>query len=242
MFNLLKLPLFLPTFWAVLFRPMRFFTDYHAHVRERPARFWTLNEERGADRHMGPVKFATLAIAFSNLLLPLVLNYGVQAGAISPDFKDFADWAQAQGYLEPLSVTGIWLIDGVIREVAFLLVFYSLAVLVALFSAGAVPVRFAAGFFFYWNAWSLFGAVADVGMILVGLFVPVYTTPVPMIIGTGVYAISVFMLLGFPVLFWPRITGASRGRVVFALLAGLGTWIAIIAVVAPLVVDVPNFQ
>ncbi|MGF1455334.1 MAG: hypothetical protein ACFB6R_08150 [Alphaproteobacteria bacterium] len=242
MFSLFKLPWFLPTFWSVLFRPLSFYRAYYEDVRARPDRFWTLNEERAGDRYMGPVKFATLAIAFSNLLLPVILTFGVEAGAVSPDFKQFADWAAAEGYLEPWSVTGVWLIDDLIREAALLAVFYSLGLLVALFSAGALPVRFVAGFFFYWNAWSLFSGVADAALIGVGQVVPVYDTVVPAAVAIVINAASVFMLIGFPILFWPRIAGISRMRVVIALLGGLAVWIAVLAVIAPFVVEVPDLQ
>ena len=65
---------------------------------------------------LGPVKFAALAITISNLVFPMFLALGVQAGAVSPDYVAFAEWAEEQGYLEPLGFTGIGILDDVSRD------------------------------------------------------------------------------------------------------------------------------
>src|SRR5512145_557038 len=100
MLQYLHLPLFIPTFVAVLLRPLAFFRAYHELVKTRPGSFWDLNAEKEGDRYLGPVKFSALAIAISNLLLPVFLSLGVEVGAVSRDFAQFAEWAEQQGYLK----------------------------------------------------------------------------------------------------------------------------------------------
>lgn len=241
MLQFLHLPLFVPTFLAILFRPLTFFRAYHQIVTTREASFWDLNAEREGDPYLGPVKFAALAITISNLIFPLVLSLGVQVGAISPNYAAFAEWAKEQGYLDPLSFTGIGIIDDFLRDLLVLLVFYGLGHLIALISAGKISARFAAGYFFYWNAWSLLGALMGFGLILISVFIPLFQTALPALIDTLIYLVSFFMFLGFPILFWPRIMDISWQRAAVALLGGLAIWIAAIAVLGPLIVDVPDF-
>ena len=170
--QLLHLPRFVPTLLAILFQPLTFFRAYHHLVTTREMSFWDVNAERAGDHYLGPVKFAALAMAISNLLFPLVLSRGVQVGAVSPDYAAFPEWAEAQGYLDPLSLTGIGIIDDFVRDLLGLLVFYGLGHLMALFSAGKISARFAAGYFFYWNAWSLAGTLTGFGLILISRLVP----------------------------------------------------------------------
>ena len=242
MLQFLQFPLFVSTFLAILFRPLAFFHEYHRLVTTREVSFWDLNAEQEGDRYLGPVKFSALAIAISNLILPWVLSLGVQVGAVSPDYAAFAEWAEEQGYLDPLSFTGIGTIDDFLRELLILLVFYGLGRLIALISAGKIPVRFAAGYFFYWNAWSLLEALTSFGLILISFFIPLFQTALPVLISTLIYLVSFFMFLGFPILFWPKIMDVSWLRVAVALLGGLAIWIVVIAVLAPLIVDMPNFD
>ena len=236
------LPLFVPTFLAILFRPLTFFRAYHQLVTAREVSFWDLNAEREGDPYLGPVKFAALAITISNLIFPLVLSLGVQVGAVSPDYAAFAEWAKEQGYLDPLNFTGIGIIDDFLRDLLALLVFYGLGYSIALISAGKISARFAAGYFFYWNAWSLLSALIGFGLILISVFIPLVQTGLPALIDTLIYFISFFMFLGFPILFWPRIMDISWQRAAVALLGGLAIWITAIAVLGPLIVDVPDFE
>jgi hypothetical protein len=241
MLQFLHLPLFAPTFIAVLFRPLEFFRAYHELVTTRQASFWDLNTERPGDPYLGPVKFAALAITISNLFFPLILALGERAGAFSPDFLAFADWAREEGHLDPLSFTGVGILDDFLRSVLVLIVFYGLGRLIALISGGRIPARFAAGYFFYWNAWDLLGALASFVLVLMGVFVPLYETALPMLVDTLISLGGLFMFLVFPILFWPRIMSVTRLRTAAALVGGLAIWIAAIAVVAPLIVDMPDF-
>ena len=241
MLQFLHLPLFIPTFLAVLVRPLNFFREYHQLVKTREASFWDLNAEREGDSYLGPVKFAALAITISNLILPLFLALGVQVGAVSPDFAAFAEWAKEQGYLDPLSFTGIGIIDDFLRDILVLLVFYGLGHLIGLISAGKISPRFAAGYFFYWNAWSLLAALVGFGLVVISVFIPLFQTALPALIDALIYLVSLFMFLGFPILFWPRIMEISRQRAAVALLGGLAIWIAVLAVLSPLIVDMPDF-
>jgi hypothetical protein len=188
------LPLFVPTFHAILFRPLTFFSDYRQLVTTREESFWDLNAEREGDPYLGPVKFSALAITISNLIFPLVLSLGVQVGAVNPDYAAFAEWAKQQGYLDPLSFTEIEIIDDFLRDVLVLLVFYGLGQLIALISAGKISSRFAAGYFFYWNAWSLLGTLMSFGLILISLFIPLFHTALPALINTLIY-----LLIRFPI-------------------------------------------
>jgi hypothetical protein len=223
-------PLFVPTFLAILFRQLTFFHAYHQLVKTREVSFWDLNAEREGDPYLGPVKFSALAITLSNLIFPLVLSLGVQVGAVSPDYAAFAEWAEEQGYLDPLSFSGIGIIDDFLRDLLALLVFYGLGHLIALISAGKISARFAAGYFFYWNAWSLLEVLVSFGLILIGLFIPLFQTGLPTLINTLIYLVSFFMFLGFPILFWPKIIDISWLWVAVALLGGLAIWLAAIAV------------
>lgn len=237
----LHLPLFIPTLVAVLFRPLAFFRAYHELVKTRPGSFWDLNSEREGDRYLGPVKFAALAIAISNLLLPVILSLGVEVGAVSRDYAQFAEWAEQQGYLDPPEFTGLGLVDDLIREVLVLAMFYGLGHLIALFSGRRIPARFAAGYFFYWNAWSLLGSLVSVAFILVAWIVPIFHTGIPSLVGQGIYFVGMFMFVGFPIVFWPRILDVSWQRATIALVGGMAVWIGVIAILAPLIVDIPQF-
>ena len=241
MLKILHLPLFVPTFIAIIFRPLTFFREYHQLVTTREISFWDLNAEQEGDPYLGPVKFSALAITISNLIFPLVLLLGVQVGAISADYAAFAEWAKDQGYLNPLSFTGIGIIDDFLGDILMLLVFYGLGHLIAVISAGKVSARFAAGYFFYWNAWSLLGVLISFGMVLISLFIPLFQTGLPAVIDTLVYLATFFMFLAFPILFWPRIMDISWQRAAVALLGGLAIWVAAIAVLAPMIVGVPDF-
>jgi hypothetical protein len=162
-------------------------------------------------------------------------------GALSPDFVAFAEWAERKGYLNPLKFTGISIIDEFLRDLLALLVFYGLGHSIALISAGKISPRFAAGYFFYWNAWSLLGTLLGVCMILVGMVIPLFQTALPALVDTLMYIVAAFMFLGFPILFWPRIADVSWQRTAVALAGGLAIWIATIAILAPLIVDMPSF-
>jgi hypothetical protein len=242
MMQFLHLPLFVPTFLAILFQPLAFFRAYYQLVTTREISFWDLNAEREGDPYLGPVKFAALAITISNLVFPWFLSLGVQVGAVSPDFAAFAEWAEVQGHLDPISFTGIGIVDDFLRELLSLLLFYVLGHSIAVFSAGKVSARFAAGYFFYWNAWSLLGTLAGFGLILISVVFPLFQTPLPALIDALIYLVSTFMFLGFPIVFWPRIMAISWQRAAVALLGGLAIWIVAIAVLGPLIVDVPEFR
>jgi len=238
----LHLPLFIPTFLAIIVRPVQFFRAYHEIATARSSSFWTLNAEREGDPYLGPVKFAALTIAISNLLLPLILALGPEAGAVSPDYVEFAQWAKAKGYLDPLKFTGVSFIDRSLRDLMALLLFYGFGHSIALFSAGKISPRFAAGYFYYWNAWSLLANLLGVALIVMSLAVPLYQTPLPGLVDTLMFMVTAFMFAGFPILFWPRIMDVSWQRAAVAVLAGLAIWVAAIAVVAPFVVTMPDFS
>jgi hypothetical protein len=139
-------------------------------------------------------------------------------------------------------LTGIGIIDDFVRDLLGLLVFYGLGHLMALFSAGKISARFAAGYFFYWNAWSLVGTLTSFGLILISRFVSLFQTPLPALMNALLYLVGLFMFLGFPIWFWPRILGISWQRAAVALFGGLAIWIGAFAVLAPLVVVVPEFR
>jgi hypothetical protein len=242
MLKLLHLPLFLPTFLAVLFRPVHFFRYYHNLVVTREESFWDLNSEQEGDPYLSPVKFSALAIFLSNLIFPMILTLGVQVGAVDPGFAEFADWAKQQGHLDPLAITGIGFIDDFLRELLLLLVFYGLGVSIAWLSGRRVPARFAAGYFFYWNAWSLLGALVSFALILVSLVIPLYQTGLPTLIDVVISIAGFFMFLGFPIFFWPKIMHISRSRMAWALAGGLIIWIILLAIISPLIVDMPEYR
>ena len=241
MLQFLHLPLFIPTLLTILFRPLSFFREYHEFVTTREGSFWDINAEHENDPYLGPVKFAALAITISNLVLPVVLSLGVQVGAVSPDFAAFGEWAKEQGYLDPLSLTGIGLVDNFLRDLLVLFVFYGLGHLIALLSAGKVAARFAAGYFFYWNAWSLLSTLVNFGSILISVFIPLFQTGLPALVDTLLSLAGFFMFLGFPIICWPRIMDISWQRAAIALLGGLAIWIIVLAVLSPLIVDMPDF-
>ncbi len=241
MLHFLRLPLFFTTLFAILLKPLTFFRDFHALVTNREGRFFDINAEKEGDPYLGPVKFAALAIVLSNLLFPFTLSLGVQVGAVSQEFVAFADWAKETGYLDPIRFTGIGFIDKFLRDILALIVFYGLGVLISLYSGGIIPFRFAAGYFYYWNAWSVLSAFVGIAMILVSFFIPLYQTGFPMIVDLGINLISMFMFIGFPILFWPRFIDISMGRAAIAVIGGLATWIAAIAIIVPLFVTMPEF-
>ncbi|MCG8009806.1 MAG: hypothetical protein N0C81_19450 [Candidatus Thiodiazotropha lotti] len=242
MLQLLHLPLFIPTLIAVLIRPLSFFRDYHQLVISRETSFWDINAERDDNPYLSPVKFSALAILLSNLIFPLILQLGVEVGAVSPHYAAFADWAEKEGHLDPFSPTGIGIIDDLIREVIVLAMFYALGHLIALLSANRIPARFAAGYYFYWSAWGLLGALVSFMLILISLILPLYETGVPLILDSLINIASLLMFFLFPIFFWPRFIEISRMRCAMAVIGGLLIWIALIAILAPMIVDTPDFS
>ncbi|MBW9257031.1 MAG: hypothetical protein K1562_05340 [Candidatus Thiodiazotropha sp. (ex. Lucinisca nassula)] len=241
MLQLLHLPLFIPTFIAILIRPLKFFRDYHQLIISRATSFWDINAEHDNDPYLSPVKFSALAILLSNLIFPLILQLGVEVGAISPHYAAFADWAEKEGHLDPFSPSGIGIIDDLIREVIVLVMFYALGHLIALLSAKRIPARFAAGYYFYWSAWGLLGSLVSFVLIVISLIVPLYGTGLPLILNTLINVAGLLMFFLFPIFFWPRFIEISRLRCAVALIGGLLIWIALIAILAPMIVDMPDF-
>lgn len=239
--QLLHLPRFLVTLRAVLLSPLGFFAHYREIVGIRRAKFSEVNTEAPGDPYMGPVKFAGLALLIENTLFPLGLSLGLAAGVVSPHFVEFADWAEQAGYLDPFAWTGVWFIDDAIQDFFRLITFYGLGVLIYLFSARRVPLRFATGYFLYINAWTMIGALLNLGFILLAFVLPVYETGLPQLVGFLVNLVMLFMLIGFPILFWPRFLDAPRSKVALSLLLGFVAWVAVIAVLAPLIIEMPSF-
>jgi hypothetical protein len=242
MLQWLHLPLFIPTFLAIIFRPLQFFRAYHDIATTRSASFWSLNAEKAGDAYLAPVKFAALTVAISNLIAPLLLALGPQVGAVSQDYVEFARWAEGKGYLEPLKFTGLGFIDKFLRDLLALLVFYGLGHTIALLSAGKVSPRFAAGHFYYWNAWALLGNLLSIALIVMSLTIPLYQTPLPNLVGIVMFVAMAFMFLGFPILFWPRIMDISWQRAALAVVGGFAIWVAAIAILAPFIVTMPDFS
>ncbi|MBV2090722.1 MAG: hypothetical protein KUF72_07515 [Candidatus Thiodiazotropha sp. (ex Ctena orbiculata)] len=241
MLQLLHLPLFIPTFIAILIRPLKFFRDYHQLVISRETSFWDINAEHDNDPYLSPVKFSALAILLSNLIFPLIVQLGVEVGAISPHYAAFADWAEKEGHLDPFSPSGIGIIDDLIREVIVLAMFYALGHLIALLSTKRIPARFAAGYYFYWNAWGLLGSLVSFVLIVISLIVPLYGTGLPLILNSLINVASLLMFFLFPIFFWPGFIEISRLRCAMALIGGLLIWIVLIAILAPMIVDMPDF-
>ncbi len=239
---LLTLPRFAATFVALILWPLRFFRGFHERVGERDSWSDALLRERPGDRYLDPAKFAAVSITLGNLLLPLMTWYGVQTGAISQDFVRFAEWAEAQGYLEPLSFTGIWFVDDAIRDAITVGIFTVLGLLIALFSAGAIPAKFATGYYFYFSAWTFLSDLATAGLVFLGVTTPVMGMPLPALVSSAITVIAVFMFFAFPIIFWPRIMPVSTGRVALAVLLGLAVWITALAVIASMVVEVPDLS
>ncbi len=238
----LHLPLFIPTFLAIIFRPFQFFRAYHEIATARAASFWDLNAEKAGDPYLGPVKFAAFTIAITNVIAPLVLALGPHVGAVSPDYVDFARWAEGKGYLDPPKFTGVGFVDKFLRDLLALLVFYGLGHTIALLSAGKISPRFATGHYYYWNAWSLLGNLLAVALIVVSMAIPLYQTPLPGLINMLLFIATAFMFLAFPILFWPRIMDVSWQRAALAVVGGFVIWAAAIAILAPLIVTMPDFS
>jgi hypothetical protein len=241
----LNLPLFVPTFLAIVFRPGHFFRVYHEICTTRQSSFWSLNAENEGDPYLAPVKFAALTVAISTLLVPLTYALGPRAGAMSPQqvefANEFAKWAEAKGYLT-LAFIGVGFIDKFLRDVLALLVFYGLGYAIALFSAGKIAPRFAAGHFYYWNAWSLLDNLLGAALLVASLAVPLYQTPLPGMVRISMFIVTVFMFLGFPVLVWPRIVGISWQRAAVAVAAGFAIWVAGMAVLAQFILPSYDFS
>lgn len=239
--QLLHLPRFLVTLRAVVLAPLTFFAHYRQVVEHRQAKFSEVNAEAPDDPYMGPAKFAGLALLIENTLFPLVLSLGLAAGVVSRQFVEFADWAEQAGYLDPFAWTGVWFIDDAIQDFFRLITFYALGVLICLFSGRRIPLRFATGYFLYINAWTLVGTLLNLVFILLAFALPVYQTGLPQLIDVLLNLILFFMLIGFPIVFWPRLLEAPRSKVALSMLLGFVGWIAAIAVLAPLIIEMPSF-
>lgn len=240
MLDFLKINLFLSTLKDIYTRPVHFFRTYSTLVTTRQGHLWTLNQDNDDDPYMNPVAFAALCVVISNLILPVVLYLGVQAGAVSPDYVAFADWAKSKGYLKPMSITGVIFLDDLLRKALVLFMLYTLGWLISVYSGSKIPARFATGYFFYWNAWSLLSSLVTLVMIVAGIVFPVYQTGLPSLLNTIISLLSLFMFLGFPIVYWPQWVEATRKRVTLALLGGLVTWIILLAILLPMLAPMPD--
>ena len=237
--NLLHLPRLLPTMKAIILSPKQFFTHYNDLVLSRQPDLFDINYEKDGDKYLGPVKFSALVIGINNLLLPLFLQLGVLAGAVSPDFYRFAQWAKKEGYLDT-TITGIYLIDSTLLDILGLASMYALGVLIWMFSKEKISIRFSTGYFFYINAWSLLGTIVTMGFILIGLIIPVYATGLPQLIGFVIQGATLFMFLLFPILFWTEILKVQRNTIIFSLGIALICWLILLSVLASIFIKIPQ--
>lgn len=239
--DLLYLPRFFPTLWAVLFQPKQFFVHYYELVKSRQPNLFDINYEKDDDRYLGPVKFSALAIGINNLIYPVVLYLGVQAGAVSREFYRFAQWAENEGLLKQPTFTGISFVDSTIMDVLALGVMYALGVLMWVFSRKAISVRFATGYFFYINAWTLLGTLVSMFFILIGLVIPIYDSGIPQFIGLVLQIGFIIMFLGFPIWKWPDIINVGRGTIAIALAGAFVCWVVAISIIGPMIIKMPQF-
>ncbi|MGH1350564.1 MAG: hypothetical protein ACRBBN_07130 [Methyloligellaceae bacterium] len=239
--DLLHLPRFLPTLQAIVLTPKQFFSHYYELVLSRQPNLFDINYEKDGDKYLGPVKFSALAIGINNFLFPIFLYLGVQAGAISSDFYRFSQWAKKEGYLDATAFTGISFVDSTIMDLLALGVMYGLGVLIWLFSTKKISVRFATGYFFYLNAWSLLGTLISMCFIVVGLILPIYATGIPQLIGIVVQFAAIFMFLVFPIWIWPEIIRVERQTVAIAYGLAFVCWVTVLAIVGPMIIRMPQF-
>lgn len=237
---LLTLPRFVATFFALILLPLTFFRGFHQRVTERQNWAEGLLRERKGDRYLDPAKFAAVSITISNLLIPVISWHGVEVPPDAQNYGRFAEWPEAKQILDQISFTGIWFIDGPIRDTMLVGTYTVLGLLIALLSFRAIPAKFATGYYFYFSAWIFLADLVGAGLILFGLTGPVLDIPLPTLANLVILAASLFMFFGFPILFWPRIMDVSRGRVALAILLGLAAWIIGLAVLIPYFFDLPG--
>ena len=240
--DLWHVPRFLSTFWRIIAHPMAFFRSYHDLVTRSSPDFFDINTQSQHEKYLGPVKFSALAIGLNNLLLPVMMKLGVLVGAVSRDYYHFYERAKAEGWLSAPEWTGIGVLDGFLMDLIRLLALYFLGVLFWLFSRRAMSVRFTTGYFFYINAWTLVGSLCAVFFILTGFVIPWYHTGLPALVHQGVQLAFACMILVFPIAFWPKLQQVKRSRVAIALGLSLVTWAITLAVVAPLVISMPDLR
>lgn len=239
--DILYLPRIITTLISVIFQPVQFFTKYNELVKSRKPNLFDINYEKNDDKYLGPVKFSALAIGINNLLLPAFLELGLAAGAITQNFYNFSQWAQKEGYLNSISITGIYIVDNIIADIISLATIYTLGVLIWLYSSNKISIRFTTGYFFYLNAWGLLATLTSMTFILIGLITPIYTSGIPQLINTGIQFAGLFMFLIFPIAFWPKIIGVERKTIAIAHIAALISWIILIALIAPMIIKMPQF-
>ncbi len=239
--DILYLPRLLPTMQAIILTPRRFFIHYYELVLSRRPNLFDINYEKDKDKYLGPVKFSALAIGINNLLLPIFLQLGLLAGAVSPDFYRFSQWAKKEGYLDPTAFTGISFVDSTIMDLLALGVMYGFGALIWLFSTKKISVRFATGYFFYLNAWSLLGTLISMFFIVIGLVLPIYATGLPQLIGIGVQLGAIFMFLAFPILIWPDIIHVERKTIAISYGLAFVCWVALLAIIGPMIIRMPQF-
>jgi hypothetical protein len=196
--------------------------------------------EAESDAYLGPVKFAAIAIAIDNLLLPLLMSLGAAVGAVSQDYAAFYEMAREQGVLGPPEWTGVELIDRLFLEVLKLATFYLLGALMWALSGRKIPVRFAAGYYFYVNAWTLLGSLLDLAFMIVAVIVPLYATGLPQLVQIGVGLAFLFMMLGFPILFWSKMLETKRLPVAIGVGGGFLVWVAAVAIVLTNIMPMPG--
>lgn len=239
--DFLYLPRLIPTVRDIILQPKQFFNHYLHIVEKRSVSFFDIHFEKHDDRYLGPAKFAALVIGFSNLALMPLLYLSVAVGTASQETLDFAKWAKQQGYLDQFNWTGIFFFDDVIQDLVRLLTMYTLGVLVWAFSAKAIPIRFSSGYFFYLNAWSLLDLLLTICFTMLSILIPFYQTGIPQAISTIISFIYIYMIIVFPILYWPEILNISRQKVAIALIGALVSWIALIALLAPFIIKMPEF-
>ena len=223
--QLIHLQRYIPTFRAIISDPVRFFSEYKITLEEKQdIKLFRFNFEHYNDDYMGPVNFALVTLAFSNLLFPIILEFGVLVGAVSIEYYNFIYWTRATGFTGLPQFTRVAFIDGFIAKMLGILLLYSIGVFVSLSSKYEIPYKFAAGHFFYIGAWNLMESLATIVFIFISIVMPIYYSGIPQFVNGVILLGFYFMCFGFPLVYWPKILGIPRRTIAISLGLGLVMW------------------
>ncbi|MGI9484384.1 MAG: hypothetical protein ACR2RF_00560 [Geminicoccaceae bacterium] len=219
------------TFKASVFSPLKFYTHYHDVLQTSPSGIFSINIFEKDDRkYLPPLKFATIGVAIDGFLVWPMIKLGVATGAYDPVYNQMLEWAEREGISGQMEFVGVDFIDSIIFELILLAVFYLLGVLLWATSKQMIPIRFAAGFFLYISAWFLASNLIHSGFIVLSIFTPVFQSGLPQLAGSLFYLAIIFMLVVFPIAFWPRILKVERRTVAVAIGISMAIWLSILTV------------
>ncbi|MEM9440694.1 MAG: hypothetical protein AAGA73_09645 [Pseudomonadota bacterium] len=223
---------YIETFKASTLSPFKFFTHYHAVLQNNSTGVFSINVfEKDNHQYLPPLKFATIGVAIDGFLVWPTLKLGVATGAYHPVYHQMLEWAEQEGVSGQMEFVGVGFIDNILFELVLLAVFYLLGFLLWATSKQRIPIHFAAGFFLYISAWFLASNLVHSGFVVLSIFTPIFQSGLPQLMGSLFNLVILFMIVIFPIAFWPRILEIRRWTIAVAIGISMVIWLCVLTVV-----------